>query len=789
MLPTLLLTACASGAWDLHLEVLDAAGAPVPDAWVDQAGERLAVDRGGVARVRGGPSPEVLLIGAPGFLTEPVPVGLDDADLTVTLHSARGGRRAALHFGGDVMLGRRYQSAEPPLLPDGPAAERLLAPLGRLFGAADLSVLNLETVVGDFPEAEPMLDASVPNTPDDDRPYPGKRWVMASPPEVVDAALATLGADLVVLANNHQRDWEETGVRATLRALGCAPASDDPDARRWMLEEDRCVGGGLTEDDAAVPAYSVAGGLVIGTLAYTSVDGDFVNDQYPLDPEPGLPPEDAWLGMTATWGEPDLGVPVDERTTGGAWRALQEAEAGLDAASRATLWASARDAYPGLQDWGARRGHGGANLWDAARAQREIARLAEDTDLVVVQLHAGFQFAANPSEAAREAAFAAIDAGADLVIAHHPHVLQGIEHHGDGLIAWSLGNLAFDQDFLATFPSAVLRVVVDEDEGLVEARLLPVWLDGYQPAPVVGPRAAHLAAEVQARSLARATAARGDDLAVRTLNDPAASETPALLTLQHNTLRIDRWGGDLRDLTVQQTLPADVRGVVTLPGPRMVEAAPGLTLGRELLAVGGFEDDAADGDLGRWRGWVPVQGAVALTDRDAAEGRQSLELVAAPGETAAARMVARVSLPAHRLYAEDLTPLDGEATYSLRLQAWVDGDPDAARARLDLYHFDDLDPLHSPQSALLYSLSPPLPLARGGWQGVTVELPPLEPVNGLLPNAALLYLELDDPARETTLLRLDAVELVEWRTGGTGWVAADHARDLTGPLRWLEIAP
>jgi poly-gamma-glutamate synthesis protein (capsule biosynthesis protein) len=65
-------------------------------------------------------------------------------------------------------------------------------------------------------------------------------------------------------------------------------------------------------------------------------------------------------------------------------------------------------------------------------------------DLVIVVLHWGDEYKEAPDDWQVSAARAFVDAGADAVIAHHPHVLQGIERYGKGLIAYSLGNLLFD---------------------------------------------------------------------------------------------------------------------------------------------------------------------------------------------------------------------------------------------------------------------------------------------------------------------------------------------------------
>lgn len=64
-------------------------------------------------------------------------------------------------------------------------------------------------------------------------------------------------------------------------------------------------------------------------------------------------------------------------------------------------------------------------------------------DLVVVLVHWGVEYARYPEAVQRAAARALVDAGADLVIGHHPHVLQEVELYRNGVIAYSLGNFLF----------------------------------------------------------------------------------------------------------------------------------------------------------------------------------------------------------------------------------------------------------------------------------------------------------------------------------------------------------
>jgi poly-gamma-glutamate synthesis protein (capsule biosynthesis protein) len=72
-----------------------------------------------------------------------------------------------------------------------------------------------------------------------------------------------------------------------------------------------------------------------------------------------------------------------------------------------------------------------------------IAAARADHDLIFVLLHWGVELDDTPGRRQVRAAHALIDAGADGVIAHHPHVLQGIERYKGGVIAYSLGNFVF----------------------------------------------------------------------------------------------------------------------------------------------------------------------------------------------------------------------------------------------------------------------------------------------------------------------------------------------------------
>jgi poly-gamma-glutamate synthesis protein (capsule biosynthesis protein) len=84
-------------------------------------------------------------------------------------------------------------------------------------------------------------------------------------------------------------------------------------------------------------------------------------------------------------------------------------------------------------------------MLDIERMREDIDRLRRRANVVVVSMHAGDEYDPNPNAQQVQFARAAVDAGAQLVIGHHPHVIQPVEQYGRGVIFYSLGNLVFDQ--------------------------------------------------------------------------------------------------------------------------------------------------------------------------------------------------------------------------------------------------------------------------------------------------------------------------------------------------------
>jgi len=76
-----------------------------------------------------------------------------------------------------------------------------------------------------------------------------------------------------------------------------------------------------------------------------------------------------------------------------------------------------------------------------------IKEAREKVDILIVSFHWGEEYQKLANERERKLAKIAIDSGADLVIGHHPHVIQNIERYKNKFIFYSLGNFIFDQNF------------------------------------------------------------------------------------------------------------------------------------------------------------------------------------------------------------------------------------------------------------------------------------------------------------------------------------------------------
>ncbi|HEY6951821.1 MAG TPA: CapA family protein, partial [Bacteroidota bacterium] len=128
-------------------------------------------------------------------------------------------------------------------------------------------------------------------------------------------------------------------------------------------------------------------------------------------------------------------------------------------------------------------------VFDSIRARRDIRTLRRKSDVVIVSFHGGREYAENPDRTTLAQMHSLIDAGADVVVGHHPHVPQGIEEYKRRLIFHSLGNLVFNQAEPWAKRSFGVELSFSRNRAhvqLASARLIP--LRAYkQPAPDLTP--------------------------------------------------------------------------------------------------------------------------------------------------------------------------------------------------------------------------------------------------------------------------------------------------------------
>jgi poly-gamma-glutamate capsule biosynthesis protein CapA/YwtB (metallophosphatase superfamily) len=353
-------------------------------------------------------------------------------------------------------------------------------------------------------------------------PHPTKPIVFRGSPANA-AGLEYAGIDVVTLANNHIIDYGLAGLRETQSTL----------RQRGILFS----GAGGSSTEAYEPLFLCRSGLTFGFLAFSDRTGQYSNYQPYLDAGQNKP--------------------------------------------------------------------GFANL-TSFELIRRIGGIRSDVDVVIVEMHSGVEYstepglsaataggdeeysaaARGPTEADREIRRGALDAGADLVVCHHPHITQGFEVYHGRLIAHSLGNFTFDLSYAETFPSVILRAEIGAG-GISGYTVTPVYIDDYIPMRAQGELGLYILDDLAMKSrelgttlIVNRTAVTGivvlDSLALtphnvsHTITVPLHQSGSTWISLP---LRLPRNGSLL-----------NVSGVTP-------SAAWTVRTGRELIWMGNFEDE------------------------------------------------------------------------------------------------------------------------------------------------------------------------------------------------------
>jgi poly-gamma-glutamate synthesis protein (capsule biosynthesis protein) len=272
--------------------------------------------------------------------------------------------------------------------------------------------------------------------------HPTKSIYFKGSPENVDG-LTYAGIDIVTIANNHILDYLYPGMEETQTVLG---------------ENDILyMGAGANSYEAYLPAFYSKSGVNFAFLAASDRTGQYNNSQPYLN---------------AGYNKP-----------------------------------------------------GFANL-EPYYIKKQIDEVKGVSDLVVLEWHTGREYSTNPFDKcdtclsfdldnngdedyfplaytpdpkSRATKQFAIDNGADLVICHHPHIMQGVELYNGKLIAHSLGDFVFDLDYPETMPTFILNAKVNET-GFYEFTLTPAYIDDYIPQRAEGGLGLHILDDLAQRS-------------------------------------------------------------------------------------------------------------------------------------------------------------------------------------------------------------------------------------------------------------------------------------------------
>lgn len=126
---------------------------------------------------------------------------------------------------------------------------------------------------------------------------------------------------------------------------------------------------------------------------------------------------------------------------------------------------------------------------DLALIDKAIRAAKKSHDYVIVSFHWGVEYEDNANSDQVKKARRAVDAGADMVLAHHPHVIQGIEFYNGRLIAYSLGDFVFDHYSRKTGEAFIIDAELGPF-GVGAVEFTPVYLDSNgRPEVVTGSEA------------------------------------------------------------------------------------------------------------------------------------------------------------------------------------------------------------------------------------------------------------------------------------------------------------
>jgi poly-gamma-glutamate capsule biosynthesis protein CapA/YwtB (metallophosphatase superfamily) len=109
----------------------------------------------------------------------------------------------------------------------------------------------------------------------------------------------------------------------------------------------------------------------------------------------------------------------------------------------------------------------------------DVEQATNLADYVIVSMHDGYEYQFTPNQHQKDFAHAAIDAGAALVVGHHPHVVQTMEEYNNGFILYSLGNFVFDQMWSQETREGIIAEIAFSKRGIEGFEFFPIIIEDY----------------------------------------------------------------------------------------------------------------------------------------------------------------------------------------------------------------------------------------------------------------------------------------------------------------------
>lgn len=132
----------------------------------------------------------------------------------------------------------------------------------------------------------------------------------------------------------------------------------------------------------------------------------------------------------------------------------------------------------------------GIAVLDEANLREAIAAARQAADVVVVMPHWGPEDVPTPNWSQRELARVAVEAGADLVVGNHTHVVQAVQEIDGVMVFYGLGNFVFDQDWARDHQQGVILQVRFEGQRFAGYELVPTHVDADGRVYLAGPEEA-----------------------------------------------------------------------------------------------------------------------------------------------------------------------------------------------------------------------------------------------------------------------------------------------------------